>query len=449
MELEDRLKNLTRLNLMRGRDVAPPQEKKRIVEELNGTVTQNRFGEFVLVRKRFDPCEIHPFIRSSPSFGIRGEFLFRVCSPKNGGLVARGLGRRISGNHKPQAPNPKRLDLNEAVFIDCETTGLAGGVGTYAFLVGLGYLSGQEFWVEQYFMQDFHQERAVLSAVAERLSRFKFLISFNGKCYDVPLMENRFLINRLDFDSTQWFHLDLLFPCRRLWKRRIGECSLSNLEHRVLGVQREIDVPSFMVPQIYFDYLRSGEVEPLIPVFHHNVHDILSLLRLSFLIDQALEDFTLAEIKDPQDLYSLGRIHYHLDNYQACERCFQQALSENLPQDWRLSIYLSLAFIYKKTGYTQKAKEIWHHLSVGEFPFSLSAHEELAKYYEHKTKDYHKALFFVEKAISHLNSGLSLSGDSTGSFGFKRQDRLAFWEYRKSRLERKIKKLRVMQDIES
>jgi uncharacterized protein YprB with RNaseH-like and TPR domain len=450
MALEDKLKNLARFNSIQRVKTLRSKEKDRAEEILNGKVTRNRFGEFVLVRKRFDPCEIHPIVKSSPSFDIKVESLFRICSSKNWGLVARGLGLGVSGNHKSPAPSPKPpFDLKEAVFIDCETTGLAGGVGTYAFLVGLGYLSEKDFWVEQYFMQDFHQERAVLSAVAERLSRFKFLISFNGKCYDLPLMENRFLINRLDFDSTQWFHLDLLFPCRRLWKRRIGECSLSNLEHQVLGVQRKIDVPSFMVPQIYFDYLRSGEVEPLIPVFHHNVHDILSLLRLSFLIDQALEDFTLAEIKDPQDLYSLGRIHYHLGNYQASERCLQQAISENLSPEWRLSAHINLAFVYKRTGYIKKAKEIWHNLSVGEFPFSLLAHEELAKYYEHKTKEYHKALFFVEKAISHLNSGPSLSGDSVGSFGFKRQDRLAFWEYRKSRLERKIKKLRVMQDIES
>jgi uncharacterized protein YprB with RNaseH-like and TPR domain len=442
MTLEDKLKNLARFNLTQSVKTLRSREKDQAEELLHGKVTQNRFGEFVLVRKRFDPGEIHPIVKSSPSFDIKGEFLCRICSSKNQRLVARGLGLEVSGNHQP-------LDLKEAVFIDCETTGLAGGVGTYAFLVGLGYLSEKEFWVEQYFMQDFHQERAVLSAVAERLNRFKFLISFNGKCYDLPLMENRFLINRLDFDSTQWFHLDLLFPCRRLWKRRIGECSLSNLEHQVLGVQREIDVPSFMVPQIYFDYLRTGEIEPLIPVFHHNVHDILSLLRLSFLLDEALEDFTLAEIKDPQDLYSLGRIHYHLGNYQASERCLQQAISENLSPEWRLSAHINLAFVYKRTGYMEKAKEIWYNLSTGEFPFSLSAHEELAKYYEHKTKEYHKALFFVEKAISHLNSGLSLSGDSVGSFGFKRKNSLAFWEYRKSRLERKIKKLRVMQDIES
>jgi len=304
----------------------------------------------------------------------------------------------------------------------------------------LGYLNQEESRVEQYFMQDFHQEGAILSAVAERLGGFKFLVSFNGKCYDLPLLENRFVINRMDFDPTNWVHLDLLFPCRRLWKRRIGECSLSNIEQKILRVRRKIDVPSYLVPQIYFDYLRTGEAEPLVPVFHHNVYDILSLLRLSVLVDQALsagsigEDFCLAEIEDPIDLYSLGRIHQNLGDCQASVRCFKQALSEKLSPQWQLEIHVSLAFAYKKTGCTKEAVRIWQNLTEGDFPFSLSAHEELAKYYEHKRKNYLKALSFVDRTISQLSSDLSLSFAS----GYQR--RLNSLEYRKSRLERKIKK---------
>ena len=287
-------------------------------------------------------------------------------------------------------------------------------MGTYAFLVGLGYVSGEEFWVEQYFMQDFHQERAILSAMAERLSHFKFLVSFNGKCYDLPLLENRFVINRLDFDPANWAHLDLLFPCRRLWKRRIGECSLSNIEQEILRVRRKIDVPSYLIPQIYFDYLRTGEAEPLISVFHHNVYDILSLLRLSVLIDQALsaeptgEDFGLSEIEGSIDWYSLGRIHQNLGNCEASARCFKHALSEKMSPEWQLEIYVSLTFIYKKIGCIEEAVRIWQKLTEGDFPFSITVHEELAKYYEHKRKDYLKALSFVNRAISVSYTHLTL-----------------------------------------
>jgi uncharacterized protein YprB with RNaseH-like and TPR domain len=424
MDLEDKLRNIARLSSSGRRGTVATEGKDRIVELLDGTIAENEFGEFVLVRKGFDQENLHREINLS-SWDIGGELLASVCSS-----------RKSAAEEADSLP----FDLKEAVFIDCETTGLAGGVGTYAFLVGLGYLSGEEFWVEQHFMQDFHQERAVLSAVVDRLRDFKFLVSFNGKCYDVPLLQNRCVINRVEFDPADWTHFDLLFPCRRLWKRRIGECNLGNIEQKILGVIREIDVPSYLVPQIYFDYLRTGEAQPLIPVFHHNVYDIVSLLGLSVVIDQNLSagseggDFSLVDTEDPLDLYSLGRIHRNLGNYEAGARCFRQALSGRLSPEWRLEVSLSLSFVYKKTGCTEDAAGIWQNLTEGDIPFSFSAHEELAKYYEHKTKDHPKAKSLVERAISQLKSDLS------SSFTSVRQRRLNSLEYRKSRLERKIKK---------
>ena len=425
MELEDKLKSLGRFNLSHPKSAVTSKDEDQIVELLDGEVVENRFGRFVLVRKRFDQNKLYQEIKLSSSWNIDGKLLAQICSSRKSGTKQAHL-----------IP----FDLKEAVFVDCETTGLAVGVGTYAFLVGLGYLNQEEFWIEQYFMQDFHQEGAILSAIAEKLGDFKFLVSFNGKCYDLPLLETRFVFNRMDFDPANWAHLDLLFACRRLWKRRIGECSLSNIEQQVLRVRRKIDVPSYMVPQIYFEYLRTGEAEPLVSVFRHNVYDILFLLRLSVLIDQALsagfigEDFSFAEIEDPIDLYSLGRVHLNLGNYQASARCFKQALSENLPPQWKLEISVSLAFVYKKIGNIEEAVRIWQKLTEEDFSFSLCAHEELAKYYEHKSKDYLKALAFVERAIYQISSNLSLS------FASVHQRKLNSLEYRKSRLERKIKK---------
>lgn len=393
--------------------------KDRLLDTLHGKITQNRFGEFVLVRKGFDPEGLQQEVRLPRSWEISGEMLARVCSSRKPG--------------EPKS-SPVPFDPAQAAFFDCETTGLAGGVGTYAFLVGVGYLSEDEFVVEQYFMQDFHQERAVLQAVAERLSGFRFLVSYNGKCYDLPLLETRWTIHRMDFDSGQWTHVDLLYPCRRLWKRRLGDCSLGNVEDRILGVRRKMDVPSYMVPQIYFDYLRSGELEPLVPVFHHNLYDILTLLRLAILIDNTLEDSTFEKIQDPIDLYSLGRIHRNLGNHEASVRCFERALSERPSPELHLDIQLHLSYLQKRSGCLEAAADIWHGLIEGDFPFSVSAHEELAKYYEHRRKDYHKALFLVDGAVSYLSCDPSLSV----SPGQKR--RLDSFEYRKSRLRRKIQK---------
>ena len=421
MKLEDKLRNLDRFTPAVQKGTNSLKGKDQLLDTLDGKITRNKFGEFVLVKKGFDPAGLHQEVRLPLSWEVSGEMLARVCSSRRPGEPAYS-----------QVP----FDPAQAAFFDCETTGLAGGVGTYAFLVGVGYLSKEEFVVEQYFMQDFHQESAVLSAVLERLSGFKFLVSYNGKCYDLPLLETRWNIHRMDFDSGQWTHVDLLYPCRRLWKKRIGDCSLGSIEGNILGVRRKMDVPSSMVPQIYFDYLRSGELGPLVPVFHHNLYDILTLLRLAILIDSALGDSRFEEIQDPIDLYSLGRIHRNLGNHEFSLKCFEQALSGKPSPELNLDIQLHMSFLQKRIGCLEAAAEIWHGLIEGDFPFSFSAHEELAKYYEHRRKDYHKALSLVDGAISYLSCDPSLSV----SPGQKR--RLDALGYRKSRLRRKIHKAR-------
>jgi tetratricopeptide (TPR) repeat protein len=310
---------------------------------------------------------------------------------------------------------------------------LAGGVGTHAFLVGIGYFHGQEFLIRQYFMRDFDEEPAVLLAVSENLNHFQSLASYNGKCYDLPLLENRSIVNRIDFDSAAWSHLDLLFPSRRLWKRRIQDCSLANVEQKILNVEREIDIPSYLIPQIYFDYLRSGVIDPLIPVFHHNIYDILSLVGLSALISQAIQDFVIAGMEDPIDLYSLGRFHYTLGNYPESIACFESALSKDMPTEWQQVTYMSLAYVYKRIGKFERAAQIWLHLLKKEFPFNFYVYEELAKYYEHKEKDYPQAMLIVDRVLESLNMNTCFSSN------FNYGKVLESLKYRRARLERKMR----------
>jgi uncharacterized protein YprB with RNaseH-like and TPR domain len=434
MELEEKLKNIAKLNLKPGKDLTPSKGKQGIEDGLGGRMMQNQYGEFVLVEKEFDQDQLPPVIRSVPWIKFNGKFLHQICS---------------SGKSMKNQSGDFSFNLEETVFIDCETTGLAGGAGTYAFLIGLGYLEEDEFRVEQYFMQDFHQERAVLSAVRERLNQFKFLVSFNGKCYDLPLLESRFLINRMEFDPFRWMHLDILFLSRRLWKKRLGDCSLGNLEQQILNIKREMDVPSYLIPQIFFDYLRSGKVEPLIPVFCHNVHDILSLFQLSFFIDLMLEDFTSVGIEDPLDLYSLGRVYHKFGNYSESERCHLKALAEKLPEDWRYTIGLSLAFVYKRAGLWDKASDIWQSLTEGDFNFQPIIYEELAKYHEHRKKEYQRALIWVDKAMSLLSTTYSVEDNSIRPFGSPRTGKLATWQYRRERLLRKMERYQAKHKIKS
>ncbi|MCK4428527.1 MAG: ribonuclease H-like domain-containing protein [candidate division Zixibacteria bacterium] len=397
-----------------------------MVELIGGVVCENRYGKFVLVEKRFDLNHRYGRVRLASCLEHEDNVLAPLC---------------FSKSSAPKTSfSSSSFVLKETVFIDCETTGLAGGVGTYAFLVGIGYFLDHEFLIKQYFMRDFDEEGAVLLAVSQELKKFKSLASYNGKCYDLPLLENRSVVNRIDFDPTAWLHLDLLFPSRRLWKRRLQDCSLSNIEHQILNVKREIDIPSYLIPQIYFDYLRSRRTDQLIPVFHHNIYDVLSLVGLSVLISQAIGDFRAAGIEDPIDLYSLGRFHYSLGNYPKSIVCFEHALSKDMPTDlktqnswWQHVIYINLAYAYKRTGRIKQAAQIWHHLLKEEFPFNFYVYEELAKYYEHKEKDYPQAMLIVEKATECVN----MNSHPSSNFNYQRS--LESLKYRRSRLERRIK----------
>jgi len=424
MKFEDKLKSFDRFNLPKKTKDFTLTRQDQVAESLGGVIFQNRYGKFVLVEKRFDLDYRHGKVRLASCLEHEDNVLARLCFSKN------------SACETSTCSSP--LDLKKTVFIDCETTGLAGGVGTYAFLVGIGYFSagskGQdsEFIINQYFMRDFDEEPAVLLAVSEKLNNFQSLASYNGKCYDLPLLENRSIVNRIDFDSTTWSHLDLLFSSRRLWKRRIQDCSLANVEQKILNVEREIDIPSYLIPQIYFDYLRSGIIDPLIPVFHHNMYDILSLVSLLVLISQAIQDFVAAGIEDPIDLYSLGIFHYSLGNYPKSIACFKIALSKDLSTEWQKAIYINLAYAYKRTGKIEQAVQIWRRLLKEEFSFNFYVYEELAKYYEHKEKDYPQALLIVDRAVESLNMTTCFSSNFNYAKAFESL------KYRKSRLERKM-----------
>ena len=199
---------------------------------------------------------------------------------------------------------PSDLRPEDVLFLDTETTGLAGGAGTVAFLVGLGYFTDGGFAVEQVLMRDYGQEGELLRTISAIAGRFSVLCTFNGRTFDAPLLASRFVMNRLSARLPE-VHADVLYPARRLWKLRLKRCTLANLEEQLLHVKREDDLPGAEVPQTYFRYLRDGDFAPIERILAHNRQDIVSLAQLlCFLCGQVDCPETVAS---GQDLLSLAR----------------------------------------------------------------------------------------------------------------------------------------------
>lgn len=300
--------------------------------------------------------------------------------------------------------NIQDVELNQALFFDTETTGLAGGAGTYIFLMGLGFFTDDSFCVRQYFMSDYNEEEAFLWSINQLFSRgFKMLVSYNGKCYDFPLMQTRFIMTRIPMQLTYQHHLDLLFPTRRLWKRRLQDCSLSNIEKRVLNIQRNEDIPGYMIPHVYFRYLQNKDARPLKPVFAHNLQDIISLAILTTKIGQVLQDpFNAGIRKNGIDLFSIGKIFEGYKKYEFSSRCYEEALNCDLSDEQSLEVLKLASFAYKRQGNWKQAESTWRDIISLSKEFILYPYEELAKYYEHQLKDYSRANNIIEEALARL-----------------------------------------------
>ncbi len=276
---------------------------------------------------------------------------------------------------------------------------MAGGVGTYVFLVGVGYFEGDQFCVRQYFMRDYNEERALLSALNDLLANFKAVVTYNGKTFDLPLMESRYIMSGMKMSLKAPYHFDLLYPARRLWKRRLESCSLSTVEREILKVSRNDDVPGYLIPEIYFRYLRTKDARALKQVFEHNLQDILSLValvsRMCFLVEDPLNNTEYG-----MDIFSIGKMFDEEKRYEQSTHYYAEALKHNLAEEEVLEILRLSSFAYKRQGKWEEAEEIWKEIIERSREYIYYPHEELAKYYEHYLKDYQKAERVVEEALN-------------------------------------------------
>ena len=279
------------------------------------------------------------------------------------------------------------------LFLDTETTGLAGGTGTYAFLVGVASVEGSRVIVNQFFMRDFDDEPALLAALEPLLTRATAVVTFNGAGFDLPLLETRFVLARRRWPTTLP-HLDLLRPARRVWTGWLSDCRLSTLESTVLGLAREDDVPGAFIPLIYFDYLRSRRAAPLRRVFEHNRSDVLTLVALVGWFGRALAEDTGVR---PEELAGLGRLWEPVDLERGLA-CYRAALAGGVPERVARWARLRLAWWEKRAARWDAACTQWEAARTHEV-FDPRPWEELAKYHEHRARDLTAARAIVEDAL--------------------------------------------------
>jgi uncharacterized protein YprB with RNaseH-like and TPR domain len=300
----------------------------------------------------------------------------------------------------------KELDLRRTLFLDTETTGLAGGTGTLAFLIGLGFFQGDAFVIHQLFMRDYSEERASLFLLKNLLDSFQFLITFNGKHYDIPLLETRFILSRTATRIKEMPNFDLLFPSRKIWKGAYDNCRLVTLESNLLGMNREGDIPSEWIPQLYFDYLRTGDAQKIYRVFHHNQMDILAMVGLTGRIHLVYHDPEAARPRKGIEHFALGKLFWDHGSIEKAIPCFEVALNRcDDDLGWEVMKWLSRAF--KKTGQGERARSLWEEMVTWRRKKDAFPYVELAKYHEHRLKDFETAIAYVDKALEQTFPHLS------------------------------------------
>ena len=296
------------------------------------------------------------------------------------------------------------LPINKFAFLDTETSGMAGGTGTYAFLVGAARYVDGKFALQQFFLRDPSEEPAMLEALIDFLAPCEALITFNGKAFDAPLLATRYSLHRIPVPFKNYAHLDLLPLARRLWRDRLPSRALKYLEEHVLGFTRASEeVPGYEIPWLYFDYLRTQDARPLGGVFYHNAMDVVAMAALLSHISELLADPYNGRVEHGLDFIALGKLYEDLNHWDEAARLFERGLElgpstgsgQGLTEsDFGVAVK-RLSILQKKRGDEDQALRLWEQ-AAGKG--HIYAHIELAKYYEHKKRDPQTSLQWAKSA---------------------------------------------------
>ncbi len=358
---------------------SPPRHDRSIEALVDGQEIESAMGRTFLVQERYALDHVHGAMTLASFLNHPADLAAQLC-------------------HDPRLA---QADLGRAAFLDTETTGLAGGTGTLVFLVGVGTFEGEErkaFHLRQFFLREPDEETAMLAALDEVMQERQAVVTFNGRGFDLPLLQARYTLARM---RPRWLalpHLDLLPPARRVWRDRLPSCSLWSLEGQILGVQRtQDDVPGFLIPQMYVSYLNTGDATEMQRVLYHNQQDVLSMVTLAAHLCRMFGD-PLEAALDPTDLVSLGKWYDDLGLVEQAERAFRAALERETPAEPRTLALTRLGFLLKRQERRQEALEVWRQLAESE-DSAVTAHVELAKHYEWYAGDLDQARVWTETAL--------------------------------------------------
>jgi len=382
-----------------------PAGSERLAQILGASARNNRFGDYLGLRRWFSELE--------------------GCEATGTELNAAAL-RLLAPDAPAGVANPEQW-----LFLDTETTGLCGGTGTYPFLVGIAWWDAGGLEVEQFFMRDHSEEHSLLVALAERMAERRVLVTFNGKSFDWPLLETRYRMTRTIRPPAPRAHLDFLHPARNLWRLKLGSVRLAELERHVLGWNRGSDVLSELIPEIYFNFLRGGPPEPLVPIFHHNQMDLRGLAALAGRVVSMLAD-PENHGQDALELFGVSRICERRGETSRARKLYGRSLAAELPAETGRAAKRSLARLAKRDGDFAQARELWEAIA-GNSREGFEAYEQLAIYFEHHAREPHRAATIMRKALAELRNANRLGTIGAGAY---RASRTRF-ERRLARLDRK------------
>ncbi|MCB2156297.1 ribonuclease H-like domain-containing protein [bacterium] len=385
--------------LFERREAEPPREQRLLEALPHGRFEEDGDSRFVLLESRLKPD------------GAEQAYKLPIDS-------AEAFDRHDLFRHL--APDVEDLDeplrVSDIAFVDTETTGLSGGTGMVAFLIGVGWFEideqgrPSEFVIEQYFIEDFCHEPLMLDRLVERLRPFRAFCTYNGKTFDLPLLRTRGVMNRLRPTIWRKPNLDLLHFSRRLWRGAFESVSLSAVEANVFELTREKDVGGAEIPAIWLDFVRTGRCERLLPVLHHNAQDIASLgSLLSRLLLCLAEPETPGVLTRASEFCGMSRWYEQQGDRQTAARLLERGLEvmrEAAEEDAALA---KLALLHRREKAWDRAVEIWENMLQRPLSVSHAAYVELAKYYEHQTKDFGRAAELVQQCLRQMELEEELS----------------------------------------